>query len=153
MTVRPLEAGDTTTPGYRFYEAAPAVLAGCEETKIVYLPDRSRGYAAQPRAWLAKNDYELNLENGMLTKTRGSLDTTALLSFLSDVGSEAIKAAGTLSALSAEAGGARREARLYVIEFDDGGLISGLRPIGSLGECPGPVASGHRASGGKKKGS
>jgi hypothetical protein len=153
MTVRPIAPGDRDTPGYRFYDAQPAILAGCEQTQIIYLPDRSRGYAAQPHAWLAKNVYELEIENGMLKKTKGTLETTAFLSFLGDVASEAIEAADKLGMLSGS-GRVARQPTLYVIDFDESGRISGLRNAGTFGECPAPSppASGRPASGGKKKG-
>lgn len=150
--VRPLEVGDTTTRGYRFYGAMPYLLEGCTKLEVVYLPDFRRPYAVQPRAWLAKNDLDLQLAAGQLVQAKGELDATALLTFLQTVGSKAIEQAGTFAALSTrdETGpDGRRRATLYRFDVDDAGVVTGVTPL-PLGPCPG--TGGHAGRGGGRHG-
>jgi hypothetical protein len=137
--VKPLEPGDTGTRGYRFYGAMPYLLEGCTKLEVVYLPDFSRPYAVQPRAWLSKNQLELQLAAGQLVQARGEIDSTALLRFLETVGAEAIEQAGSFAALSTrdETGeDNRRHATLYRFDVDAGGVVTGVTPM-RLGRCPG----------------
>jgi hypothetical protein len=154
--VKPVEPSDTAR-GYRYYDPLPLLLEGCAETKLFYLPNFNKGYAVQPRAWWAKNQYELQIEDGQLTAAKGTLDSTALLALLENVGSEAVESAGSLAALSANDGSSqavRHRARIYRFDFDAAtGILSGLTSIAELGQCPAdaPGSVPVPATGGKAK--
>ena len=152
--VKPVAPGDSDS-GYRYYDPLPLLLEGCTKTEVFYIPNFSRGYAVQPRAWLSKNTHELSVAAGQLTQTKGTLDTTAFLTFLQNAATEAIKAAGTFAALStSDTMGLtnRRRATVHRFVFDEGGGLTGMEPLFSLGECPVGAggAGGRPAAGGKK---
>jgi Txe/YoeB family toxin of Txe-Axe toxin-antitoxin module len=142
--VNPLPEDDDSTEGYRFYEPMPVLLVGCTRIELGFVPDYSRGYSVQPRAWLAKNDFEIKLDNAMLEEATSDLDSTALLTFLQTVGSEAIEGAEKLAALSGDVTGvvSRREAHLYRFVYDEKGRFEELDDLGKISDCPAPGGSG-----------
>ena len=155
--VKPVKPGDSDR-GFRYYDPLPLLLEGCTKTEVFYVPNLNRGYAVQPRAWWAKNTYELHIADGQLTQTKGTIDATSFLTFFQNVATEAIKNAAALKALSVEdsvATASRRRARVYSFIFDENGNLEKMKELLVLGECPVPSPERTKATpatkGGKKK--
>jgi len=148
--VKPVERGDLDSRGYRYYDPLPLLLEGCTTTQIVYVPDFQRGYAVQPRTWLAKQDHELQLADGRLSQTKTSTDTTAILTLIQNVATEAIKNAASLAALSDAAGESNRAyATIRPIQYDaETGAFAGFGTATVLSPCP---ASGSAEGAAEKK--
>ena len=146
--IKPVDYGDTGRRGYRIYDPQPILVSTCETTSIAFVPNLSRGYSVQPRAWLSKNKSELKVASGMLSEAAVELDSTAFLTLLQSVGGEAIKAAEKLAALGDGATGGLRQAGVWSFDYDARGLLTGLRPLVVFGDCAAPTGSGRaRAEG------
>jgi len=145
-TVKPVEYTNRKRNGHRFYDPKPILVATCDAATVVYVPDYSRGYTVQPRAWLAKNDSKTAMLAGMLTEQHSNIDTTGPLTMAQALGSEAIKAAETVGKLFGGAVGATGIGAPGIYEFEysteldeetsaPAGTLKGLRLLTPLGSC------------------
>lgn len=140
--------------GFRFYDPQPILFVGCSKTQLSYVPNFNRGYVVQPRAWFARNDFNLHLRDGMLAEADSEIDATAALTFFQELGTEAVKQLPALAALSAELRAQQRQtASVWKFDYDGAGALGGITKLADLGPCPGPAKQsgkkGTRATGGK----
>ncbi len=68
---------------------------GRGRTSLVVLPDLGAAYDVRPVTVLAKNDFRIDLEDGMLKTLASGQDTTAILGLVKTAGELGAKAAGT----------------------------------------------------------
>lgn len=81
--------------GVRVY--APAIYLFVDKARgsqYVVAPDYSRAYDVKPRTIFAKQDFGVELNDGILAKYSGSQETTGLLSFLQRGAELGARAAG-----------------------------------------------------------
>jgi hypothetical protein len=77
------------------------------------------------------------------------IDTTALLSLVQSVATEAAKAPEKFMALSASLGGRLTKSGIWRLDYDGSGRLAGLQQVGPLTDCPG---DGGAAGGSPKEG-
>ena len=85
-------------------------------------------YALRFGAFLAKNDFQAQMSNGLLTSVHANMDTTAIIELLKALAAkipEGFSGAGTPAAK----GGIKDRFQVYEIVFDDDGNLIGLRPL------------------------
>lgn len=90
-------AGFVTTngdKGVEVYRPALCLLVTDQAMASFTCPNLASKYEIKPRSFLAKNDFSVELEDGMLTNASDSLDTTALLTFFMGAAELGSKAAG-----------------------------------------------------------
>ena len=126
--VKPVGYDDEERRGVRYYDPQPVLVATCETVSVTFVPNYNRGYSVQFRSFLAKNDTSLYESGGMLSKIEADIDTTALLSFLQAVGSEALEQAGKLAALGAAGGGFPQQG-LWRFDYGADGKLEKLTPL------------------------
>ena len=85
--------------GVRIYPPKVLFLVDAEydkgrgRTSIVVVPDAGAAYDLRPEVFLAKSDFKVELEDGMLASFTSNVDTTAVLSLLKTAGELGAKAA------------------------------------------------------------
>jgi hypothetical protein len=67
---------------------------GRGRTSIVLVPDLGRAYDVRPVTVLAKNNFRIDVEDGILKSLESGQDTTAFLGLLKSAGETAAKAPG-----------------------------------------------------------
>lgn len=82
-------SGDDKEVGIRYYESAPYLLVysdskGGIKTQILHLPDQTRLLSAHPKSKLASLKSTLKFQNGVLTSSEETIDTTAVPSAILD---------------------------------------------------------------------
>lgn len=120
--------------GVRVYPPQILLLVNAEaeggkgRTSIIVVPNLAGAYDVRPVTFLAKNDFRIDLNDGMMSSLRSAQDTTAIITL--------IKGAGDIAAGAAGVGVSARE---YEGSY---GLPSGLyrlMPDWTLKRLPMPV--------------
>jgi hypothetical protein len=134
--VQPVDPGDRERSGIRYYDPQPLLVVTCETTQIVYVPDRSRGYTVRPQALFAKNDFSIELSDGMLTGMDADMDSAGLLTLLQSVASEALGAAAGAAAAESALAPIPGMTGIWRFDYDETGTVSGLTRIAEAKPCP-----------------
>ncbi len=125
--VYPIDANNRTAQGIRYYEVKPLLVVTKETADIKFVPNPDKAYAVQFGAFLAKNDFSIDLEGGMLKKLGSNQDTSAGVADL-------LKQAATkfLPITALESKGAEAPVvAIYEFVFRDGELVRLKRvPLG-----------------------
>lgn len=87
---------DKKPDGVRIYPPKVFLLVDTGEKKstILYAPDYERAYDMKPITFLAKQDFTVNVEDGMLKSLTSNQDSTAILTFIKGAAEMGAKAAG-----------------------------------------------------------
>lgn len=134
--VRPVAYGDDETPGIRYYDPQALLIVTCETTQVVFVPHFQRGYTVEPRVWLAKNDFSIEQSNGMLSELATDMDSTNALTLLQSAATEALEAAGPLSARGESAlAPIPGMAGIWRFDYDREGVVAGLTRISEAAAC------------------
>ena len=64
------------------------------ESTILYLPDYQYSYDIKPLAFLAKNDFNIQIQEGQITSIISNEDSTAFFTFLSELAKKAAEMYG-----------------------------------------------------------
>lgn len=127
VTAQPVKPGDRIN-GIRIYDVKPLLVVSGENVTIQIVPNYNRAYALRFGAFLAKNDCQAAMSNGLLTSVHANMDSTAfieLLKVLAQKIPEGFSGQGT----PATPGGVTNRFQVYDIVFDDDGNLVGLRPL------------------------
>lgn len=81
----PVDPQNDNADGFRFYQSSPYLLVytngkGGIATQILYIADPAKLVSARPKNFLAKSDMTLDLENGVLSKSKTEVDATIVTS-------------------------------------------------------------------------
>ncbi len=128
-TAIPVDFSNTTTPGFRVYDIKQILIVNGQTITVDLIPNYNKAYAMQFGAFIAKNDYTVEMSRGYITKLDGKLDSTAIVPLLQDL----VKTFGpalTGKGMSGGAeGGVQDRFQVYDFVFDDDGNLVGLRPL------------------------
>lgn len=127
VTAQPVKPGDKVN-GIRYYDVKPLLVVSGQNVTVQYVPNYSRGYALRFGAFLAKNDFEANVGNGVLTSVKANMDTTALVDLLKTV-ADKIPVGFSGPPAPATPGGVVNRFQVYDLVFDDAGNLTGLKPL------------------------
>jgi hypothetical protein len=143
VNVVPLKSNDRITRGLRVFEVKPLLFVG-QTVEVKLVPNTSKAYAVNFGAFLAKNDFSIQIENGMVKQLDSTLDTTAIIDLLKAIAEKVIPAASTAS------GPPLTTAPVQVFEFvfDREGNLIALKPIPFIGGLQNSPASPPSQNGG-----
>ncbi len=120
---------DSPVEGIRIYDVKPILIVNDTSVTVQLVPNYSRPYALKFGTFLAKNDVQVDFENGFIKTLKTDQDTTAIIELLKTVASQLFQPGGG-KAFSAKAeGGATGRFQVYEFVFDDLGNLVGLRPL------------------------
>ena len=115
--------------GFRVYDVKPILIVNGQNISIELIPNYNKAYAVQFGAFLAKQDFTLDIQKGFITKLDSKQDSTAIIPLLQDI-VKGLPLGGVPKAMSGEVQGGIQD-RFQVSEFvfsDDGSLV-GLKPL------------------------
>jgi hypothetical protein len=75
----------------KFFLAADAQK---NQSTIFYAPDMQKAYDIKPITIFAKNDFQVDVEEGQIKSLKSNQDTTGFLTFFQSIAGSALKAAG-----------------------------------------------------------
>ncbi len=130
VTAQPVKPGDRIN-GIRIYDVKPLLVVSGENVTLQYVPNYNRAYALRFGAFLAKNNFDASISNGILTKVTANMDSTEFIKVLTAL-IEKLPAPGKgFSGPEAPEtpGGIKDRFQVYDIVFDDDGNLVGLRPL------------------------
>src|SRR6266849_5128356 len=114
--------------GFRVYDVKPILIVNGAAISIELIPNYNKAYAVQFGAFLAKQDFTLDIQKGFITKLDSKQDATAIIPFIVDLVKNI--APGLPKAMSGEApGGIQDRFQVYEFVFDDNGSLIALRPL------------------------
>jgi len=111
--------------GIEVYRPAYCFVVSDTNASVFTCPNLASSYLIEPRSFLAKNEFSVELSSGMLAKATDKLDTTAILTFLQGAAETAAQAAGSSASEGSVEGNIGLEPGFY---FWDGSAP--LRRIG-----------------------
>ena len=127
----------STEEGIRFYDPLPLLIINCQNTQVVNVADFSRGYALKYGAFLAKNNTDIKMTEGLLTETSSDLDDTALLSMLQALGQSALGAVKDLASLNTLISGPLPGMEgIWRLDYGIDGKLAGIKRIFKAPACP-----------------
>lgn len=129
VTAVPVKPGSNVS-GIRIYDVKPILIVNGQTAQIEMVPNYNRAYALQFGAFLAKNDFQATINNGLISQVHANMDSTDFIKFLSDIlktvnGGQGLSAPGQPN----PAGGVENRFQVFDIVFDDQGNLVGLRPL------------------------
>jgi hypothetical protein len=124
----PVKPGSKVS-GIRIYDVKPLLIVNGQTTELAYVPNYNRAYALQFGAFLAKNDFNAKMANGLLTEVTANMDTTAFIGFLIKALDKAVPGTSVSGEGQAAIGGVEDRFQVYDIVFDDDGNLIGLQPL------------------------
>ena len=130
VTAQPVKPGDRIN-GIRIYDVKPLLVVTGDSVSIQYVPNYNRAYALRFGAFLAKNDFEASVSNGILTTVKANMDSTDFIKVLTAL---IEKVPGPAKGFSGPGdkeapGGIKDRFQVYDIVFDDDGNLIGLKPL------------------------
>ena len=81
VTAQPVKPGDRIN-GIRIYDVKPLLVVSGENVTLQYVPNYNRAYALRFGAFLAKNNFDASISNGILTKVTADMDSTEFIKVL-----------------------------------------------------------------------
>lgn len=130
VTAQPVKPGDRIN-GIRIYDVKPLLVVSGDNVTIQMVPNYNRAYALRFGAFLAKNDFEASVSNGILTTVKANMDST---DFIKVITALIEKVPGPAKGFSGPGdkeppGGIKDRFQVYDIVFDDDGNLVGLKPL------------------------
>jgi hypothetical protein len=119
---------NSSVPGFRVYDVKPILIVNGQQTSIELIPNYNKAYAMQFTAFLAKNEFVVDVERGFIKKLQGTLDSTKFIELLQDVVKQLPALTGKAMSGSAE-GGVQDRFQVYEFVFADDGTLVGLKPL------------------------
>ncbi len=127
VTAQPVKPGDKIN-GIRIYDVKPLLVVTGETVKVELVPNYNKAYALRFGAFLAKNDFQAQMTNGVLTSVHANMDTTAIIDVIKAL-VDKIPEGFSGQGAAAATGGLKDRFQVYDIVFDDDGNLVGLRPL------------------------
>src|SRR5262245_18123363 len=118
---------NSTVPGFRVYDVKPILIVNVQSVTGELIPNYNKAYAMQFTAFLAKNDFTVEIEKGFIKKLDGKLDSTKFIELLQDVVKNFPQVAKAMSGTTD--GGVQDRFQVYEFVFGDDGSLVGLRPL------------------------
>jgi len=118
---------NSTVPGFRVYDVKPILIVNGQSVTVELIPNYNKAYAMQFTAFLAKNDFTVEIEKGFIKKLDGKLDSTKFIELLQDVVKNFPQVAKAMSGTTD--GGVQDRFQVYEFVFGDDGSLVGLRPL------------------------
>jgi hypothetical protein len=129
VTAQPVKPGDKIN-GIRIYDVKPLLVVSGENVTLQMVPNYNRAYALRFGAFLAKNDFDASISNGILTKVTANMDSTEFIKLLTALVEKLPAPKGFSGPGAPETpGGIKDRFQVYDIVFDDEGNLVGLRPL------------------------
>lgn len=128
VTAQPVKPGDRIN-GIRIYDVKPLLVVSGESVSLQFVPNYNRAYALRFGAFLAKNDFQAAMSNGVLTSVHANMDTTAIIELLKTLADKIPVGPAGANAAARTAGGVKDRFQVYDIVFDDDGNLVALRPL------------------------
>jgi hypothetical protein len=146
VTAQPVRPGERIN-GIRIYDVKPLLVVSGENVTIQMVPNYNRAYALRFGAFLAKNDFDASISNGLLTKVTANMDSTEFIKVLTALVEKLPAPKGFSGPGAPETpAGLKDRFQVYDIVFDQEGNLVGLRPLliqpHLLHEATGSVAQG-----------
>ena len=142
VSAKPFFSASDATPGIRFYEPTPFLVVTDKDAQIVLVPNPNRGVAVGFSTWVARHNFQLEAQQGQLTRLSSDADTTALasglLTLVQTIGAAGIQNAaelaklmgGGVQALGEKVTGSIPEcAGVFEFRFDEKGEFRGLHNL------------------------
>jgi hypothetical protein len=126
VTAVPVKPGDRIS-GVRVYDVRPLLVVSGASTEIKLVPNYNRAYAMQFGAFLAKNNFQMFLKDGMITQLNADMNSTDFLTLLGKIVDKIPVGAGLSDQRTA--GGVQDRFQVYDIVFDNDGNLVGLKPL------------------------
>ena len=127
VTAQPVKPGDKIN-GIRIYDVKPLLVISGENVTLQFVPNYNRAYALRFGAFLAKNDFQAAVSNGILTSVHANMDSTAFIELLK-VLAQKVPEGFSGQGGAATPGGIKDRFQVYDIVFDDAGNLVGLKPL------------------------
>lgn len=129
VTAVPVKPGSNVS-GIRIYDVKPILIVNGQTAQVSMVPNYNRAYALQFGAFLAKNDFQVSMTDGIVSQVHANMDSTEFIKFLSDIlktinGGEGLSAPGEPKA----EGGVENRFQVFDFVFDNDGNLVGLRPL------------------------
>jgi len=119
---------NSSVPGVRVYDVKPILIVNGQQVAIELIPNYNKAYAMQFTAFLAKNEFTVDMERGFIRKLDGHLDSTKFIDLLQDIVKQIPALTGKAMSGSAE-GGVQDRFQVYEFIFGDDGTLVGLKPL------------------------
>jgi hypothetical protein len=119
---------NSSVPGFRVYDVKPILIVNGQAVSIELIPNYNKAYAMQFTAFLAKNDFTVEMERGFIRKLDGKLDSTKFIDVLTELAKQIPALTGKAMSGTAE-GGVQDRFQVYEFIFGDDGSLVGLRPL------------------------
>lgn len=120
---------DSSVQGFRIYDVKPILIVNGQNTSIELIPNYNKAYAVQFSAFLAKQDFTLDVERGMLKKLDSKQDSTAAIVLLQDLLKQVAPALTGVAMSGKVEGGTENRFQVFEFVFADDGNLVGLRPL------------------------
>lgn len=132
--VVPVDPHDQITQGFRVYDSKPILIVG-QSLEIKFVPNYSKAYAVQFGAFLSKNDFSIQVDNGVVKQLDSKLDTTGIIELLKTVVEKTLP---TVVGAPSGSGGIQTvtSVQIYDFVFDDEGNLIALRRVKFIGGAP-----------------
>lgn len=129
VTAQPVKPGDRIN-GIRIYDVKPLLVVSGDNVTIQMVPNYNRAYALRFGAFLAKNDFDASISNGLLTKVTANMDSTEFIKVITALVEKLPTPKGFSGPNAPETpGGIKDRFQVYDIVFDDDGNLIGLQPL------------------------
>lgn len=129
VTAVPRKPGERID-GIPIYDVKPLLVVTGENVQVQIVPNYNRPYALRFGAFLARNNFDASIQNGIVTHVKADLDSTKFIEVLTALIGKLPDAKGFSGPNSGpSAGGIKDRFQVYDIVFDDEGNLVGLRPL------------------------
>ncbi len=130
VTAQPVKPGDRIN-GIRIYDVKPLLVVSGDNVTVQIVPNYNRAYALRFGAFLAKNNFDASVSNGVLTKVTANMDSTDFIKVITALIEKLPPPGEGFSGPQAPAtpGGLKDRFQVYDIVFDDDGNLVGLKPL------------------------
>jgi len=124
VTAVPVKPGSKVS-GIRIYDVKPILIVNGAEAQIHIVPNYNRAYALQFGAFLAKNDFQAKMTNGVLSEVHANMDSTEFITFLTELLKTVAPRALSGEGQRAPNGGIQDRFQVFDFVFDqDGNLVA-----------------------------
>lgn len=118
--------------GVRIYDVKPLLVVTGNQVTVLLVPNYNRAYALRFGSFLAKHDFTVEMQNGMISKIASNQDTTTVAIAIVNMITKAVETGNSIAdAFSKKSDASVPGGRLQVFDivFDDVGNIVSLRPL------------------------
>jgi len=114
--------------GFRVYDVKPILIVNGQQITVELVPNYNKAYAVQFGAFLAKQDFTLDIQKGFITKIDSKQDSTAIIPLLQDIVKSLPLSGGKVMSGEVQ-GGVQDRFQVYDFVFSDDGSLIALRPL------------------------